>query len=39
MIWNGGLQGDDDALDPLERVASSLSLRDHLRIPGRAGDR
>jgi len=28
--WNGG-GGDDDALDPLERVASSESLRDHLR--------
>jgi RNA polymerase sigma-54 factor len=28
--WNGA-GGDDDALDPLDRVASSTSLRDHLR--------
>ncbi|MBC8103056.1 MAG: hypothetical protein H7Z41_10770 [Cytophagales bacterium] len=29
--WNGGMNGDEDVLDPLERVAASLSLRDHLR--------
>ncbi|MES2464081.1 MAG: hypothetical protein V4671_26205 [Armatimonadota bacterium] len=31
VVWNGGLQGSETELDPLERVASHLSLRDHLR--------
>ncbi len=29
-LWNN-LSGEEDAIDPLERVAASLSLRDHLR--------
>jgi RNA polymerase sigma-54 factor len=29
--WGGGLVGSDDGIDPLERVAAHMSLRDHLR--------